>query len=162
MKGLFIILLISISLNAFAQSSAKKIYGNYTGYFGTNLQIKEDFTFDFEWHFDMSSSWTKGVWYRINDTIFLKKVIVYDTLILKNDSVTLVISMDKQRDKIYQSNNLTSSISSGGQDRYPIPDKLLFKNRKLFLFRKGKVFKKKLRGFSNKKIYPSWFVKESN
>ena len=160
MKIVFIILLIIIYANAFSQTDSKAIIGRYKDYFGSSLELKDNSTFNYEWHFDMSSSWTKGIWRIEKDTIFFKVVIVYDTLILKNDSVSLIISNDAQSDKIYQAYNLNPYMVSGGQNYYTVPEKLYFRKGMLFYFRNGKIFKKRVKGFWSSKKFPSWYVRE--
>tara|TARA_B000000441_G_C21669352_1_gene306341 strand:+ start:170 stop:664 length:495 start_codon:yes stop_codon:yes gene_type:complete len=159
MKKILGIILIVIS----GQLTGQSIVGNYRDYFGNELYLKPDSTFKHTWRFDLTSSWTSGKWFLNNDTLFLKKVLVYDTLVLDETSPkldSLVLSPDEVSGIITILEYDLSEGSSGGQNRQPIPEKLYFKNEKLYSIDKdGKLITKNLKGFWTDKKYPPFYSK---
>jgi hypothetical protein len=164
MRSILFLFLFFIQYTAFSQDIKQEIAGIYTDSFGSSVELRKNLTFRYLWSFDLASSWTNGTWIIVNDTIFLKKIIFYDTLITDDNKVSIIISDDNQRDKFYQSNMLTfGAFSSGGQDRNPPPMKLYFNDEKLYRIDKnGKLLKKRVKGFWTQKKVPSWYRKEIN
>jgi hypothetical protein len=162
MNKIFGIILIVIS----SQLTGQSIIGNYRDYFGNELYLKHDSTFKHTWRFDLTSSWTSGKWFINNDTLFLEKVLVYDTLVHNNEIAqkldSLVLSPDEVSGIItmleYHINEISSV--SGGQDRQPIPKKLYFKNERLYSIDKnGKILTENLKAFWTDKKYPPFYFK---
>lgn len=163
MRVLTITLLLTISFSLFAQD---KIAGHYRNYFGSRIQLNADSTFKYTWHFDLSGSWTKGIWSLKNDTVYFRMIPTYDTVSYKNNDGTstdkLILSVDETSDRITSEQYASMGLSSGGQNIQPYPDKLFFKCQKLFEIRNGKLVKKKIKGFWTKKKWRPWFFKSDN
>lgn len=160
MKILTIILLLTLSFNLLAQD---KIVGCYRDYFGSRIQLKVDNTFKYTWNFDMAGSWTKGTWTLSGDTVYFHMVPTYDTLMqISKNGVTsdiFILSTDEVSDRITQEQYAGIVLSSGGQNRTSYPEKLVFKRKKLYEVRKGKLVKKKIKCFWTKKKWSPWFFK---
>ena len=154
------IFLILISTLTFGQ---KKISGKYSNKFGEKIELKTDSTFIYNWQFDLASSWSKGKWSVKNDTIFLKVIPIMDTLkIEKNNkySDSLILSSDQKASLVENNEFVTSTLSSGGQNRQKPPQKLLIKNGKLFRFTdNNEIDKKKHLQLGGNKKYKTYFYK---
>ena len=152
--------LLLLSLNLFAQ---KNIVGRYRDYFGSRIELNADSTFKYTWHFDLSSSWTKGTWSSKNDTIYFHMIPTYDTVSYKSNNGTsadkLILSVDETAERMTPEQYAGMGLSSGGQNIHPCPDKLFFKKQKLFAIKDGKLVKKKVKGFWTKKKWRPWFFK---
>ena len=181
MKLLTLILFLLTTQTLTAQN---KLIGRYRDYFGNRIQINSDSTFKYTWHFDMQSSWTKGIWQLQGDTIYFKMVPVYDTisLLAQDQSLTdsLVLSADEIPERlglplqmttpvdlkstntinpIVYRNNIAALLSSGGQNKRYYLDKLIVKNGKLYLIKNGRAYRKKVKGFWTNKNWPTWYFK---
>lgn len=163
MRILLITLLLTISLNLFAQD---RVAGRYRNYFGSRIQLNVDSTFKYTWHFDLSGSWTKGTWSLKNDTVYFRMIPTYDTVRCKNNDGTfadkLILSADEISEKMTSDEYVGMGLSSGGQNIQPYPDKLFFKRQKLFEVKNGKLVKKKIKGFWTKKKWRPWFFKSDD
>lgn len=163
MKLLTTILLLTLSFDLFAQD---KIFGRYRDYFGSRIQLNEDNTFKYTWNFDMSASWTKGTWTLRGDTVYIYMVPTYDTLsqTTSNDilSDTLILSTDEVPERFTQTQFAAMLLSSGGQNRMPYPDKLLFKKGRLYKIQNGKLVMKKQKGLWTSKKWDPWFFKSED
>ncbi len=166
--------------NVYAQTN---LVGHYQAYYGYSLAINEDSTFEYEWHFDLLSSWVRGKWRMNKDTINLIIIPVYDTLVYKNDSNLVIrdlqLSDDELPDLFYDhvTLNTVSLYDSSGirfgafvkqhiapftshrQDIEQFPTKLVNKRGKLFSIIQGKVNRKKVRGIWLSKKRPPYFFK---
>lgn len=173
-------LFLFLFVNALAQ---KKITGNYRDYFGSRIFLYSDSTFKYTWHFDMQSSWTKGIWGIKEDTVYFKMLPVYDTILIKDShgisKDSLILSQDENPERIFAESahstsvNLQSTelipkiyvdnpsllLSSGGQNKNLYIDKLIFKRGKLYCIVNGKPYKKKEKGVWSKKKWPTWYIK---
>lgn len=132
MRYLIQIILLFISTLSFGQG---KIIGNYSSRFGEKIELKSDSTFIYNWRFDLASSWSKGKWSIDNDTIYLDVIPVMDTLkiVKKNiQSDSLVFSSDQKENRITAGEALANALSGGGQNRNEPPQKIFFKNGKLY------------------------------
>jgi hypothetical protein len=163
MRYLILFFLLILNIPAIAQIKSDKLIGNYQDHFGSSLEIKSDSTFRYTQHFDLSGSWSKGKWYRKKDTIFFKTIIVYDTLRyigLNGQRVDSLIKSDDEIPKVIK-NHPTNVLHSGGQNFYSGPEKLYYKNERLFgIDKQNRLIRKRFRGFWTKKKFPTWFFKE--
>ncbi len=146
-------LLLTLQLKA-----QDEISGNYGDYFGSSLKISADSTFHYVWGIDLMSSWTNGKWKMIGKIVYLEPILIFDTVRYKDSSTgvlidTLVLASDESPKLITNLGDFTlQELSTGGQNRYRVPDKLYYKPGKLFAFDKNdKLIKKKRRGFWSKK-----------
>ena len=118
------------------------------------------------WRFDLSASWTIGSWSVKNDTIYFAARTVYDTLRLFNQEMnshidTLVLSLDSKSTKITSVEFAMNEITSGGQNRYPMPSRLFFRNERLYEIDKyGRLIKKKIKGIWSNKKYNPWYFRQ--
>jgi hypothetical protein len=163
MKILTITFLLTLPFTLFAQD---EIVGNYRDHFSSRIQLNNDNTFKYSWHFDLSASWTKGNWTINNDTVYFHIIPTFDTISYKNknglSTDTLILSTDEIPERLTQEQYAGQGLSSGGQSRIPCPDKLFFKGQKLFAVKDGKLVKKKIRGFWTKKKWSPWFFKSDD
>lgn len=163
MRNLHIIVVLLAIVKTHAQQN---ITGHYHDYFGSKIEFKADSTFKYKWHVDLSVRWAEGRWVFKNDTIYLKVIPVYDTLRYRDTgSLTttdsLVLSVDEEAEAITPEQYASAQLSSGRQNRSSLPEKLYYRNGKLFrIDRKGKIVRKKEHGFWSKKKYPSNYVRE--
>ena len=159
MKPFLIILFFANSLTSLAQ-----VTGNYHNSFGSRITLNVDSTFNYQWNFDLVSSWNIGKWQIKNDTIYLKQVIVYDTLKIKdkNDILrdSLVLSLDQKSEAITSTDYVAYELVSGGQGKHGVPTRLFYRKDKLFeLTKESKPLMKKVKGFmTSKKVVP-WYRK---
>ena len=163
MKILAIILLSTIVFSLNAQS---KVSGIYYQSFGSELEVKEDSSFLYKWRFDLSSSWTKGKWKINNDTIYFTKILVLDTLKYRPANGigidSLVLSLDENPESITNEEYISYQLTSGGQNRPSMPEKLFYRNDRLYsINKKGELIKKKVEGFGTKKMYVPWYIKKN-
>ncbi|MGI8635572.1 MAG: hypothetical protein ACR2KZ_09240 [Segetibacter sp.] len=159
MKTLAIAFLLSLSLCLTAQDN---VIGRYRDYFGNRIQLNADNTFKYTWKFDLSASWTKGIWTLKNDTVFFHMVPTYDTLShvnSKNFTIdTLILSDDEIPERITPIQSASIALSSGGQNRMACPDKLLLKKGRLYKIQNGSLVVKKQKGiWTSKKWDPRYF-----
>lgn len=157
MKPFLAILLFISSLTSLAQ-----VTGNYYNLFGSRITLNTDSTFNYQWNFDLVSSWNTGKWQSKNDTIYLEQVIVYDTLKIKDKNEilrdSLVLSLDQRGEAITPTDYVAYKLVSGGQGKHGMPTKLFYRKDKLFeLTNESKPLKKKVKGFmTSKKVIP-WY-----
>jgi len=163
MKHLAVATFLFCQLTLNAQNHSLKLLGKYQDYFGSNIEIRSDSTFTYYWHFDLGASWSKGTWSVKNDTVYLKTILLYDTLRYNNNdgkSVDSLVLSDEEKPKLMTSPNIIGMLSSGGQNRQPCPDKLFYQKDKLFdIGKDGKLITKKIRGFWSKKKWDPWYFK---
>jgi hypothetical protein len=163
MKILTIAFLLSLSLCLTAQDN---VIGRYRDYFGNRIQLNADNTFKYTWNFDMSASWTKGVWTLKNDTVFFRMVAIFDTLSHVNSNNftidTLILSDDEISERITAIQSAGIGLSSGGQNRMTYPDKLLFKKGRLFKIQNGSIVVKKQKVFWTSSKWPPWYYKSDD
>jgi len=117
----------------------------------------------YKWRFDLSSSWTKGKWKINNDTIYFTKIPVLDTLKYKHAKSlvtdSLVLSLDENAESITTEEYISYQLTSGGQNRHSMPNKLFYRNGRLYsIDEKGKLIKKKVEGFGTKKRFVPWYI----
>ena len=87
----------------------------------------------------------------------------YDTIInidIKNaNDDKLILSDDEIAERLTQQQYTERGLSSGGQNIMSYPEKLFYKNQRLYSVKDGRLFKKKHRGILTKKEFPPWFFK---
>lgn len=128
--------LIFLLLNFQVIFSQDELAGSYSNQIGEKIILKSDNTFEYYWNFDLSASWNIGNWKIDNKNEILLEIIeVKDTIIMKNE-VRLVLSSDKISNRITSLEDISNSLSSGGQSRSLPPKRLLVKRNKLYTFSK--------------------------
>jgi hypothetical protein len=164
MKYVILLFFVVFYSTAIAQINRSNFVGHYRDYFGNHIDINSDSTFKYSYFFDLMSSWTRGTWRKKNDTIYLKTILIYDTLKYKEGNGkfvdSLVLSKD-EKPELITSPDITGMFSAGGQNRVLCPNKLFFDNNKLFCVdSNGKLIKKKVKGFWTAKKWDPWYFKE--
>ena len=143
--------------------SKDKIVGNYIDYFGHRIQLNADNTFKYSWHIDMSSSWTKGTWTLVGDTVYFDMVPTYDTLSRTdangNISDKLILSTDETPERFSQTQFDSLLLSSESQGIKYYPRKLFFRKERLYEIQNGKLVTKKQKGFWTSKKFDPWFFR---
>lgn len=159
-------LVILLSLFNTIPLSNGHISGCYHNYFGERIELKNDSTFRHSWRFDLASSWSQGNWSELKDTIYLEIKFVYDTVAIV-DSVkmqsrdSLVLSMDTIANRISLEQWAISTIAGGGQYRFPPPERLFYRNNKLYLVKEdGTLDRKKRKQFWSQKMKKPYFLKD--
>jgi hypothetical protein len=156
MKLSAVIFLLFLVLEASAQ---KSYIGKYQNYIGCSIALNSDSTFEFQWHFDLSASWTQGLWTVKEDTVILKALPVYDTFRTSGQGHDSLVLSDDRKSEVIKT-LFPGYLISGGQNKYPSPSKLYYKREKLFeISSSEKIIRKKQRGFSTKKRHNPWYVK---
>ncbi len=139
-----------------------KFIGHFKNSFGDDLYIRSDSFFDYERRYDMYLSWTFGEWKVRNDTIYLYMIPLFDTLnVINEDGLikdTLLLSVNKIRERVSKA----EITYSGGQNKEPCPEKLLYRRDKLFLIESnGKINKKKFKHIWTGKNHTTHFTKQT-
>jgi hypothetical protein len=143
--------------------SQKNFAGLYEDHFYSSIQFNTDSTFKYKWSFDLSSSWSNGVWSIKKNKIYLTIVPIYDTINIetefgKKDSLILSRNEISERKKA----TLLDFISTYGQSIKKVPDVLKLKRGKLFLFKKGKLDKSKIRRNWSSEFFRTYYLKKEN
>ncbi len=155
-------LLIGIVIALFG---GNRYEGTYADAFGSQIELRQNGTFKYSWHFDLAGSWTTGKWTMKNDTLRLHIVPVYDTLAKYNPDKTfakdtLVLSADEIANRCTEQAHVMTLLSSGGQNRQ-LPDTIFYLKRdRLIVIKDGRLQTKKVKGFSTNKKYKPWYVKQ--
>ena len=159
-----IILILLITNLSFGQS---KYVGIYKDQFSESIELKSDSTFVHNYRFDLASSWTTGKWKIKKDTIYLTTEFIMDTLNICNSENkivrdSLVISSDKESNRIEKIEHLSYLLSSGGQNRLKPPNKIYWKRNKLYRIKEnGSLDLRKVKAFWTDKKYKTYFRKET-
>jgi hypothetical protein len=153
-------LAIFFSLFACNLLAQDKFSGDYYNYFGSELKLKPDSTFEYKWRLEQASSWTNGTWKTKSDTIFLKMVPVYDSLWLSPTKVKLILSLNERSEKVSSEiQNLRPGVSEG-QNLHPIPDKLYLQGSRLYgIERNGSLQKTKVQGYRTERKFDPWYMR---
>jgi hypothetical protein len=164
MKTILLIIGLIFSLNIDGQN---QIVGEYQDNFGGKLKLKADSTFEYKWFFDLASSWTNGEWRTNDDTIILKSILIFDTILIQKTNTknwennNVVLSFDENSDIITEEQHAVSFLTSGMQNKIEAPNKLFFRNDKLIIISKnGKLNRKRRKGTLTNKKYRTWFKKK--
>ncbi len=154
MRKLFLLLIILQSYHATSQ----EIEGQYRDYFSHSIDLREDKTFLFEYRFDLSSGWAKGVWSFNESIVSLTPILVMDTLSGLEDIDSLVLSFNKASERVTREEYLITQLASGGQLHKLVPEQLAYKNKRLYLLDdKRRIEKKKIRGMQSTKKRGTWY-----
>lgn len=153
-------LLLILTLQIFSLRG-QSVVNNYRNYFGNELEIKSDSTFYWNYHFDLASGWAKGKWVLKMDTLVLKPIPTFDTLVRNGKRDSLVLSLNEISQKVTEEQFAVNQISSGGQLLEYVPTKLLYRKKRLYTFkRNGKIRKSKMKGILTKKKFVPWFFEK--
>jgi len=162
-----ILYLISLILILFSTKQKNNPVGEYENYFGSEININKDSTYNYSWHFDLSYSWIDGKWEMHGDTILLNPILVYDTLSFYDSlssctTDSLFLSRDRKPNRITMKKFESDKSLSACQNCFSSPRKLFLKDEKLYdIDNKGKIRKAKRKGIiGNKKYQPYYFKKE--
>ncbi|MCG9899329.1 MAG: hypothetical protein MH132_04960 [Hydrotalea sp.] len=102
-------------------TAQNKLTGRYRDYFGNRIQLNSDSTFKYTWHFDMQSSWTKGIWWLKGDTIYFQMIPVYDTISKTNSNKittdSLVLSQDETPERLFLQTKTTTSVNINSTEK---------------------------------------------
>ena len=124
------------------------------------MHIRPDSTFLYSRYFHLHSSWTKGRWFVVNDTVFFKMVPIYDTQINVRPDGSFSKSSVLSLDTILQTTTLAAFNvgASGGQNYHEYPRKLFYKGNRLYdIYKDGSLARKKVINFwTNRKVVP-WY-----
>jgi hypothetical protein len=157
MKIILKSILLLLTAIAFGQ---KNIVGKYYHNFGHLLLLKSDSTYEFKTGFDLSSSWSHGIWSFKKDTVFLINTPVFDTLNVGQGKDTFVFSSDPKPERIDSIAYIATLLSGGGQNRASHPTKLLAKKKNLLVIDpNGQVVKKDLYDPLRQKYFSTKFYK---
>jgi hypothetical protein len=106
------------------------------------------------------SSWSKGHWKALNDTVYFTNIPVLDTLRRTNRPDSLVVSLDEKSNGIDNDYFIQSQLVSGGQLYREPPVKLYFKRNRLYAIVNHKLDKKKRIEFWSRKLSRPWYIKK--
>ena len=143
MKIWMIAFLLTLSNNLLAQS---KIAGHYRNHFFSDIQLKSDGTFEYNWYHHFYGSWTKGTWWSRGDTVYFHVVPMYDTLsIIENgkSADSLILSKYSNPRRVTPQQLTEVTIQSIEQNRIVLPDKMVFKENKLYEIKDGRLVTEK-------------------
>ena len=163
MRQTLITIIFSFTLIPFV--SGQSIIGKYHDYFGSKLHLDSDSTFTYTWNFDLSSSWSKGKWSVLNDTVYLNYVPIYDSVTYFDSTLnrqvdTLILSSDINSERISLNEFIGNVISGGGQNRKPCPNKLYYMRNRLYAIGwNGKLEKKRVFSTLRQKKYKPYYIK---
>ena len=165
MKYLLFLYCLLFYFPVHGQNKNANFIGKYRDYFGSEIIINRDSTFKYTWHFNLFSSWSNGKWTIKSDTIYLKTIPIYDTLTYTNSNGklvdSLVLSDDEHPKRIYPTIITNNGLLGGGQNHRPCPERLFYRDNKLYAFTdKGKLVRKKVRGFWSRKKFDPMYHKE--
>jgi hypothetical protein len=133
--------------------------GKYIDNFGHTLELNKDNTFTIDWRFDLSKTWSSGKWHISNDTIQLKFISIYDTLVRNNRPDSLVLSDNATPSKVNETEFAIRCISSISQ-RADITNRLYLRRDRLYLVDKnGRLDKQKVPGIMGRKNYSTSYTK---
>jgi len=164
MKPLILFFLVFLKISVAAQDKSDKLFGRYYDHFGSELEINPDSTFKYSTHgpFFNLPGWNKGKWLRIHDTIYLKTIIVYDTLRYITPNGKHIDSLIKTDDEMPRVLTAPPDITviSISQDIEPAPEKLYYKEEKLFkIDGRGRLIKKKRMSHLDEQLFDPWYYK---
>ncbi|MFC5271780.1 hypothetical protein [Adhaeribacter terreus] len=164
----FKILAFLLLVLAYKSLAQRNYTGKYNDHFGHELRLNSDSTFKHTTRIDLIYSWTSGIWEFNNDTIYLKPVFIYDTLTFVNKEKviidSLVLSFDEKGEKINSDQYATLTREYGGikQNQFIIPEKVYYKEDRLYLIGKnGRLIKKKSKPFKTRNKHISWYIKKN-
>ncbi|MBK0402130.1 hypothetical protein I5M27_03985 [Adhaeribacter sp. BT258] len=153
-------LAIFFSLFACNLLAQDKFSGDYYNYFGSELKLKPDSTFEYRWRLEQASSWTNGTWKTKKDTIFLKMVPVYDTVWVNPTTIRLYLSLNERGQKVAAKEQSLRPGTTEGQNQHPAPEKLFLQGTRLYgIERNGSLQKTKVQGYRTERKFDPWYMK---
>ena len=125
-------------------------------------KLHQDHTFLYEWHFDLMSSWSQGTFTVIHDTVYLTMIPVFDTIQVSKSghrADSLILAEDLQPKRTVPPD--PTMLSAGGQNREDCPKVLVYQHNRLYeIDVKGKLIRKKQKGFSSNRKFEPWYIKQ--
>jgi hypothetical protein len=157
MRQVFIVLLLLASVSARSQPV---LAGTYKDQFGGSIIFKPNGTFEYWWGFYFPSSWNVGFWQQQKDTVFLHITSIYDTIqvgVVGGVVKDLLVLSDDQKPNLW-TDYLSFLPSNIEQGRHPVPERLVFKRRYLYLLGKNGLLinRKERNALTGKKAKP-WY-----
>jgi hypothetical protein len=150
MRVTILLILTTINLTTLGQG----LNGKYQNYFGHHFEFNKDFTFKYDYRFDLRHDWATGRWSISDNIISIKFIAIYDTLVRPNKTDSLVLSSDEKANRIDETEFTVSMLSSGGQ-RIEESFNLVRKRKHLFpLDKKGRINRTRLKGIWPQKKWP--------
>jgi hypothetical protein len=152
--------------------SAQLLVGTYSDWFGQQLTLRADSSFEYDYHFDLIADRSQGTWSTAGDTLVLRYLDVLDVHVMI-DSIpilrqgelhrvayprfTMVPSLDNKIDTIQGNYEAICCPGSGMR-----PTRLLQTKDKLYLVTEtGTVVRGKGRNIYGKRV-PSYFQRRSD
>jgi len=151
MRLTILLILTFIHLTISGQEYREK----YQDYFGHSIELNKDSTFRCEWNFDLMYEWAIGKWTKSDQTIILKFIDVYDTLIKADKQDTLVLSIDEKPDRIEK-----EEFVSGGQHKERFNDTFRQKGNRLYIINEnGRLNRSRQKGIWPQRRFPFGYKK---
>ena len=146
--------MLLVGLSGFGQDS---IVGKYHNGFASSIEIKEDSTFNYNFHYDLVRRWSIGAWKLKHDTLILSVINVYDTIVY-DSKIEIVLSSDDKPERMTDEMNFSNTWN---QDTLNPPSKMVYRKGKLYLIGdNGKLITKKYSPQGGKKIHPYYRKQE--
>jgi hypothetical protein len=155
------------------QQTDRSPEGLYADYFGRKIELRNNHTFFMHWDNHKNSSkyknWTFGRWSMEEDTIYFTQELIFDSVQVDDETLgyhikKVRLSADTIRDQLYyKSFNLYfKEIPRGNtQGKLELPEKLLFRNNRLFRIQDNNTLEDKQRTHTLTGIqYYTWFEKQ--
>jgi hypothetical protein len=157
------VFLVVATLCSYVSGEAQPtLFGHYRSFFGRSIRLHLDHSFLYEWHFDLMSSWSQGTFTVIHDTVYLTMIPVFDTIQVSKSGQpadSLILAEDLQPKRTVPPD--PTMLSSGGQNREDCPKVLVYQHNRLYeIDVKGKLIRKKQKGFSSNRKFEPWYIKQ--
>jgi hypothetical protein len=161
-----------ISLGAIGSSACAQLsMGTYSDWFGQEITLSGDSSFQYRYHFDLIADWSQGTWTTKGDTLVLRYVDVSDVYVMVDSmpilregvlhrvaypKYTTAPSLDNKVDTIQGSYEKVCCPGSGMR-----PTRLYHSKDRLYLIAEsGAVLRGKGRNINGKRV-PSYFQKRT-
>lgn len=159
MKTLLYIIGLLISFkSAIGQNSIRGCYGRQD----SQIQLNADSTFFFFYAVDTYRGWLKGTWILKRHKVILTPKVVYDTVTLKNESLTvdsLILSRDYTSERIVQTDKKVVHVFQYEQNEQLCPKLLKCKGDILYVIEKKRIRKKKIKNGYYIEAFNPWYTK---
>ena len=140
--------------------SGQEYHEKYQDYFGHSIELNKDSTFRCEWHFDLMYEWAIGKWTKSDQTIVLKFIDVYDTLIRVGKQDSLVLSIDEKSNRIGEVEFISNAFISGGQYKQRFKDTFRKKGDRLYIVKEnGRLNRSRQREIWPQRRFPFGYKK---
>lgn len=153
----YIGLLISFK-SAIGQNSISGCYGRQD----SQIKLNADSTFFFFYAVDTYRGWLKGTWVLKRQKAILTPKVVYDTVTLKNESLTvdsLILSRDYTSERIIQTDKKVVYVFQYEQNEQLCPKLLKCKGDILYVIEKKRLRKKKIKNSYYIEPFNPWYTK---